>query len=93
MVGFIYILVSGRNGTLYVGVTNHCIRRVQEYRDKFVKSFTSRHQVDRLVYFEKAESMRNAIVREKQLKKWNRSWKLRLIEEANLDWRDLAEEL
>jgi putative endonuclease len=75
--------------SLYIGVTNDLIRRVAEHRLKAVKSFTKKYEVDRLVYFEQFDDAENAIRREKRLKKWNRAWKIRLIEELNPNWDDL----
>lgn len=89
MTGFVYILASSRHGTLYIGVTNNLVRRVFERRTDRQISFTSLHHIHRLVYFESHETMPLAIGREKQLKKWNRDWKIRLIEENNPDWSDL----
>jgi len=86
---YIYILAGKRNGTLYIGVTNDLIRRVYEHRNGLVEGFTNKYNVHRLVYYEKAEDSYNAIQREKRLKKWNRKWKLRLIENFNPEWRDL----
>lgn len=90
---YVYILASRRNGTLYVGVTNDLIRRVHEHRNDFVKGFTSKYRVHRLVYFEQCEDFDSALLREKQIKKWQRKWKLELIEEKNPEWRDLYREL
>lgn len=88
--GYVYILASERNGTLYVGVTNDLVRRVQEHRaERNPDSFTARYDVKRLVYYEYHDDIRNAIRREKQLKGWKRQWKLELIEGMNLHWRDL----
>ena len=86
---YVYILASRIGGTLYVGVTNNLIRRVAEHRLKSVKGFTKKYEVDKLVYFEQFDDAENAIGREKQLKKWNRAWKIRLIEEVNPNWDDL----
>ncbi len=86
---YVYILASRIGGTLYVGVTNDLVRRVYEHRTKAVKGFTSRYGVTRLVYFEIFGDIEAAILREKQLKKWERAWKIRLIEERNPDWADL----
>ena len=86
---YVYILASKPYGTLYIGVTNDLIRRVHEHKSKAVPSFTSLYGIDNLVYFEQFEDPENAIRREKQLKDWNRTWKLRLIEAMNPDWRDL----
>jgi len=89
----VYILASKRNGTLYVGVTSNLGSRVALHRENAVIGFTSRYAVHRLIWFEEFEDMPSAIHREKQLKKWNRCWKLRLIERANPDWRDLWAEI
>jgi putative endonuclease len=86
---YVYILASRIGGTLYIGVTNDLVRRVAEHGLKSVKGFTKRYEVDRLVYFEQFDDAENAIGREKQLKKWNRAWKIRLIEEINPNWDDL----
>ncbi len=86
---YVYILASRIGGTLYIGVTNDLVRRVGEHRLKLVKGFTERHDVHRLVYFEQFDDAENAIRREKRLKKWNRVWKIRLIEERNTNWEDL----
>src|SRR5467141_2677829 len=86
---YVYILASRIGGTLYIGVTNNLIRRVAEHRLKSVKGFTKKYEVDRLVYFEQFDDAEKAIGREKQLKKWNRAWKIRLIEEVNPNWDDL----
>lgn len=85
----VYILASKPNGTLYTGVTSDLTRRVWEHRNDLVEGFTSRYSVHRLVYFEQHSSMEEAILREKRIKKWNRAWKVKLIEETNPDWRDL----
>jgi putative endonuclease len=86
---YVYILASHTGGTLYIGVTNDLVRRVAEHRLKSVKSFTKKYGVDRLVYFEQFDDAENAIRREKLLKKWNRAWKIRLIEAFNPNWDDL----
>ncbi|MAG11765.1 MAG: hypothetical protein CMI52_03075 [Parcubacteria group bacterium] len=86
---FVYIVASKKNGTLYIGVTNDVMRRAYEHREKMVEGFTKEYGVDRLVYFEEYDSIENAIKREKNLKEWNRSWKIRLIEEMNVGWDDL----
>jgi putative endonuclease len=86
---YVYILASRIGGTLYIGVTNDLVRRVAEHRLKAVKGFTNKYEVDRLVYFEQFDDAENAIRREKRLKKWNRAWKIRLIEELNPNWDDL----
>jgi putative endonuclease len=89
MTYFVYILASQRNGTLYIGVTNDLIRRTWQHKENFSDCFTSKYKVHFLVWYEIHESIEAAITREKQLKKWNRAWKLRLIEENNPTWRDL----
>ena len=89
----VYILASKRNGTLYVGVTDSIARRVWQHRSAAVEGFTKRYDVKDLVSAEFHETMLDAIRREKQIKKWNRAWKLALIERANPDWRDLYEDL
>ena len=86
---YVYILASRIGGTLYIGVTNDLIRRVAEHRLKLVAGFTKKYEVHRLVHFEQFDDAENAIKREKQLKKWNRVWKIRLIEELNPYWDDL----
>jgi putative endonuclease len=86
---WVYILASKIGGTLYIGITNDLSRRVYEHRALLVAGFTSKYGVHRLVYFESFSDIENAIRREKQLKKWNRAWKIRLIEESNPDWVDL----
>jgi putative endonuclease len=85
----VYILASRIGGTLYIGVTNDLIRRVAEHRLKAVGSFTKKYDVVRLVYFEQFDDAENAIKREKRLKKYDRAWKIRLIEELNPNWDDL----
>lgn len=83
-------MANGRNGTLYIGVTNDLIRRVQEHKDGIVEGFTKQYGVKSLVFYEETNDVLSAIEREKQLKKWNRLWKLRLIEERNPGWKDLS---
>ncbi|MFZ2038472.1 MAG: GIY-YIG nuclease family protein [Minisyncoccia bacterium] len=90
---YVYILASKRNGTLYIGVTNDLKRRVFEHQNSLVDGFTKQYNVKTLVYFESTENIDAAITREKQLKKWDRSWKLRLIESTNPNWNDLNLEL
>ncbi len=86
---YVYILASRIGGTLYIGMTNDLIRRVGEHKLKLVESFTEKYGVVKLVYFEVFDDPENAIRREKRLKKWNRAWKIRLIEENNPNWDDL----
>ena len=89
----VYIMASNKNGTLYIGVTRDLIRRVWEHKRDLLESFTKKYGVHRLVYYELHADMLSAITREKQLKKWNRAWKLELIEEKNPEWRDLWDEI
>ena len=86
---YVYVLASRIGGTLYVGVTNDLVRRVSQHREKLVKGFTKKHGVDRLIYYEAYGEVGAAIRREKQMKRWNRAWKVRLIEEKNPNWDDL----
>ncbi len=87
---FVYILASKRNGTLYIGVTNSLFRRSFQHKLKEnSNSFTAKYNVNKLVYFETYHYISDAITREKQLKKWNRAWKIKLIEKENKVWRDL----
>jgi putative endonuclease len=90
---FVYILASGENGTLYIGVTSDLPKRVYEHKNKIFEGFTKKYNVDRLVYFEKHESAESAISREKNLKAWKRSWKLDLIYKFNPHWEDLYEKI
>jgi putative endonuclease len=86
-------MASKRNGTLYIGVTNNLLRRVYEHKNSLIQGFTKKYKVYNLVYYEVASSIESAIIREKQLKKWNRQWKINLIEKDNIDWRDLFQDL
>jgi putative endonuclease len=86
----VYILASQPNGTLYMGVTSDLIGRLWQHRTGVVPGFTSRHKVHRLVRYELFGAMEGAILREKQLKRWHRQWKVNLIESENPDWHDLA---
>lgn len=90
---YVYLLASKRNGTLYVGVTNDLIRRVWEHKNDLADGFTKRYGIHQLVWFEAAESPSTAILREKQIKNWNRSWKLKLIEQENPQWLDLNDSI
>lgn len=90
---YIYILASRKNGTLYVGVTSDLIKRIYEHKNDLVEGFTQKYTIHNLVYFEATESIESAIMREKQLKKWNRAWKINLIEKNNPAWNDLYPDL
>ncbi|MFC3551512.1 GIY-YIG nuclease family protein [Lysobacter cavernae] len=85
----VYMLASRRNGTLYIGVTSDVVARIWQHRQHLVAGFTQSHGVTLLVWYEQHETMETAIEREKRLKKWNRAWKIRLIEEMNPYWNDL----
>jgi putative endonuclease len=87
---FVYILASQRNGTLYIGVTNDLSRRMYEHKNGLFEGFTKKYDVKILVHYEMTENIEGALDREKQLKKWNRKWKLKLIEEDNPEWKDLS---
>ena len=89
----VYILASKRNGTLYIGVTSDLAKRVWQHKNDVFEGFTKKYGVHMLVYYEMHASMVEAIQREKQLKKWNRAWKLALIEERNSQWHDLWPEI
>ena len=90
---YVYILASRKNGTLYVGVTSDLIKRIYEHKQNFIEGFTNKYNVHALVYYEVHNDIEKAIIREKQIKRWNRRWKLRLIEEMNSEWRDLYNEM
>jgi putative endonuclease len=89
----VYILASGYNGTLYIGVTSNLIQRIWQHKNDMVEGFTEKYGVHFLVHYELCDQMLTAIEREKQLKKWNRQWKIDLIEKRNPTWKDLWEEL
>ncbi len=86
---YVYILASKRNGTLYTGVTSNLIQRVWQHKHNVIKGFTEKYRIKILVYFEFHPDAESAIIREKQNKKWRRSWKLQLIEKKNPNWKDL----
>ena len=90
---YVYILASKRNGTLYIGVTNDLNRRMYEHKNGLVEGFTKNYNIKILVYYELTNSIESAITREKQFKKWNREWKMKLIEENNPMWKDLSLDL
>jgi putative endonuclease len=89
----LYILASKRNGTLYIGVTSNLVQRIWQDRNEQTAGFSQRYHVHQLVYFELHSDMEQAITREKRIKKWNRKWKLRLIQERNPQWIDLWEQI
>jgi putative endonuclease len=90
---WVYILASRRNGTLYLGMTDNLVRRAWEHRNGVIPGFTHKYGVKMLVWYEQHETRDSAFLRERRMKKWNRAWKLRLIERSNRDWKDLADEL
>ena len=90
---WVYILASRRNGTLYIGMTDDLVRRAWEHRTGTIPGFTREYGIKMLVWFEQHETREPALQRERQLKKWNRAWKLQLIEQLNPSWKDLADEL
>jgi len=89
----VYLLASDRNGTLYVGVTSDPVKRVWQHREHVIVGFSDRYDVTKLVWYEQHETMESAIQREQRIKKWNRAWKVRLIDEFNPSWRDLWPDL
>ena len=90
---FVYMLASGRNGTLYLGMTDNLARRVWEHQTGVVEGFTKKYGVKTLVWYELHETRESAFQRERQIKKWKRAWKLQLIEGSNPGWQDLSHEL
>jgi putative endonuclease len=90
---YVYMLASERNGTLYVGVTSELVKRIWQHKNDEVDGFTKKYQVHTLVWFERHGNAESAITREKQVKKWNRMWKVREIETMNPEWRDLYEDI
>lgn len=90
---FVYIMASKRNGTLYIGYTNNLKRRVSEHKRANRETFTQRYEINKLVYYEMHDGEKLAFRRERQMKKWYRAWKIKLIEEFNPEWKDLYDEL
>lgn len=90
---YVYLLASSRNGTLYCGVTNNLERRIWQHKNGYVKGFTSKYGVRRLVWFDTYRDVNAAILQEKRLRRWRRSWNLELIERQNPDWNDLYSDL
>lgn len=91
-IGYVYMMASKRNGTLYIGATSNLVQRVEQHKQSLMDGFTQKYNVKNLVWAEECASIEAAINREKQLKKWNRAWKLRLIESENPNWNDLSKE-
>ena len=90
---YVYIITNKRNGTLYTGVTSNLQKRIWEHKDKLIDGFSKKYDLGRLVWYEVHDDINEAIRREKQLKKWERKWKLRIIEENNPQWNDLYDNL
>jgi len=90
---YVYIIASRRDGAIYIGVTNNLVRRVYEHRIKAVPGFTSKYNITQLVWFEVYDDPVSAITREKELKKWKRTWKIQLIQAENPEWKDLYESI
>ena len=90
---YVYIMASKRNGTLYIGVTNNLSRRVFEHKNDFIEGFTKKYSIHMLAYYENCHDIESAIRRERQMKKWNRQWKITRIEQQNPEWRDLYDEI
>ena len=90
---YVYILASKRNGTLYTGVTSNLIKRIWQHKNELLEGFSKKYNVKNLVYYEVHNNVGSALTREKQIKKWRRAWKLRLIEEKNPEWKDLYKEI
>ncbi len=86
---YVYILARKRNGTLYTGVTSNLPQRIWQHKNDQIDGFSKKYNVKQLVYLEKHDTAESAITREKQIKKWNRAWKLKLIEKENPQWKDL----
>ena len=93
MAFYVYILASRRNGTLYTGMTDDLVRRVWQHRTGAVPGFTNKYGVKMLVWYEQHETRESALIRERQIKNWNRAWKLKLIEQMNPRWRDLWDDI
>lgn len=90
---YVYILASKKNGTLYTGVTSNLTKRVYDHKQKIIEGFTKRYDVTHLVYFAETNNIKEAILKEKQIKNWKRTWKIDLIEKNNPNWKDLYNDL
>ena len=89
---YVYILANKRNGTLYIGISSNLKRRIYEHKNEIIEGFTKKYKIHLLVYYELFNNVNEAIMREKQLKKWNRKWKMELIEKVNHQWKDLYDD-
>ena len=87
---YLYIITNKKDGVLYIGVTNNLERRIFEHKNKLIKGFSSRYNLNKLIYFETFQSINEAIIREKNMKKWKREWKTKVIVEKNPNWNDLS---
>ena len=90
---YVYIMATGRNGTFYTGFTSDLVKRVWEHKNAETQGFTKKYEVTNLVYYEIFDNAESAILREKRLKKWNRTWKMRVIENMNPEWKDLYDDI
>ena len=90
---YVYILTNKYNAVLYIGVTSDLIKRIWEHKNKIMKGFSSKYKIDKLVYFEQYNDIKQAIQREKRLKEWQRQWKVVLINSINPEWKDLYDEI
>jgi putative endonuclease len=90
---YVYILAGKRKGVLYVGMAKNLKKRMSEHKQDFLKGFTEKNKIKKLVYYEQCDGKESAVLREKQLKKWNKMWKIRLIEKFNPEWKDLHSDL
>ncbi len=90
---YVYILTNQNNNVLYIGVTNNIYRRIKEHKEKIIKGFTAKYNVDKLIYLEITNNIVDALEREKQLKRWHRQWKINLINQQNPNWKDLSIDL
>ncbi len=91
--GYVYVMTNKKFGTLYIGVTSDLIKRIWEHKEKNTEGFTKKYNLNRLVYYEIHENIESAIYREKQMKEWNRNWKLRQIIDFNPEWKDLYDDI
>ncbi|MCC1484996.1 GIY-YIG nuclease family protein [Winogradskyella immobilis] len=87
---YLYLITNKKNGVLYIGITNDLERRMYEHKNKLIKGFSFKYNLDKLMYFETYQYINDAIKREKNMKKWKREWKIKLIETDNIDWADLS---
>jgi putative endonuclease len=90
---YVYIITNKKDGTLYIGVTNDLLRRIYEHKEGEIEGFSRKYKLKKLVYYEETNDIISAISREKELKKWQRKWKVKLIEDFNPEWDDLYEKL